>query len=160
MMIKPLTGRGVLLWLGLFFGAVIAVNTYYITLSVETFRGEDEQKPYLQGIEYNQTLARRAEQARMGWTASVTANRLPDGHVRVAIALRDRTGVAENGARLSAELRHPMDENRDEVAALSPAGGGRYTADVGKVSAGVWDVLVTSTDDKVPFEATARLWVP
>ena len=70
-----LTGRGVLIWLIGFFGVIIAMNAYFVTVSSRTFRGEDEQKPYLQGVEYNQTLARHAEQSALRWTAVVTANR-------------------------------------------------------------------------------------
>ncbi len=158
-MIHPLTGRGVLAWLGGFFVCVIAVNVYFIVLSVDTFRGEDEQKPYLQGIEYNTTLERRAEQARLGWKADVAVRRLKDGHVRIDVGLKTPAGGVP-AAMLSAELRHPADENRDRALRLVAAGGGRYWGDAGNVSAGAWDVLLSSTDKNVPFEATARLWVP
>jgi nitrogen fixation protein FixH len=159
-MIRPLTGRGVLAWLLVFFGFIVAVNVTFIVMSVDTFRGEDEQKPYLQGIEYNRTLARRAEQSRLGWTADVSATRQSNGHVRIALALKDRAGAPEAGARLSAELRHPADENRDEALNLVAVGGGRYEADAGPVSAGMWDLMLGSTDAKLPFESTTRLWVP
>ncbi|HEY1878254.1 MAG TPA: FixH family protein, partial [Rhizomicrobium sp.] len=62
-----LTGRGVLIWLFGFFAVIFAMNIYFIMVSSRTFRGEDEQKPYLQGVEFNQTLARRAEQESLGW---------------------------------------------------------------------------------------------
>ena len=157
---RPLTGRGVLVWLGAFFACIFAVNVYFIVTSVYTFRGEDEQKPYLQGIEYNTTLERRAEQVRLGWKADVVVQRLKDGHVRIEIGLKDSGGRAPANATLAAELRHPADENRDRVLRIVSAGGGRYWADAGNVSAGVWDVLLSSADKHVPFEATARLWVP
>ena len=104
-----LTGRGVLIWLFGFFGVIFATNAYFIMVSTRTFRGEDEQKPYLQGVEYNQTLARHAEQAALGWQAAITAARLPGGHVRIEIRMCDRAGkpVAETG--LAGELRHPAD---------------------------------------------------
>ncbi len=158
-MTHPLTGRGVLVWLGGFFACIFAVNVYFIVLSVDTFRGEDEQKPYLQGIEYNTTLERRAEQARLGWKADVAVQRLKNGHVRIEVGLRNSVGGAP-GAMLAAELRHPADENRDRALRVVAAGGGRYWADAGNVSSGIWDVLLSSTDKHVPFEATARLWVP
>ena len=59
---NKLTGRGVLLILAGFFGVIILTNAIFITAAVRTFRGEDEAKPYLQGVEYNRTLVRRAEQ--------------------------------------------------------------------------------------------------
>jgi len=154
---RPLTGRGVLFWLIGFFAFIFAVNIVFIAVSVDTFRGEDEQKPYLQGIEYNQTLAKRAEQARLGWHASITAARLVNGHVRLAIAI---TGAGKAEPKLAAELRHPADENRDRQLRVVDAGNGHYWADAGTVRSGAWDVILTSADDKRPFEATARLWLP
>jgi nitrogen fixation protein FixH len=158
-MIRPLTGRGVLLWLVGFFACIIAVNVYFIVISIDTFSGEDEQKPYLQGIAYNATLERRAEQARLGWKADVAVRRLKDGHVHIEVGLKAPNGDTP-GTRLAVELRHPADESRDRALRLIAAGGGRYWADAGNVSSGAWDVLVSSTDSHVPFEATARLWVP
>jgi len=159
-MIRTLTGRGVLLWLAGFFAVIFAVNVGFIVVSVDTFRGEDEQKPYLQGIEYNQTLARRAVQARLGWTADVTAERAPTGKVRVVVALRDRSGAPQDRATLAAQLRHPADENRDRELRLTEIGPGRYLADAGNISAGAWDIVISNGAADAPFEASARLWVP
>jgi len=98
---KPLTGRGVLTWLVGFFCIVIATNAIFITEAVKTFRGEDEQRPYLQGIAYNQTLAHRAEQGRLGWHASIDARRLPAGQVQILVKLRHRDDTPETGAHLA-----------------------------------------------------------
>jgi nitrogen fixation protein FixH len=157
---RPLTGRGVLIWLTGFFAIVMAVNVVFIVTSVVTFRGEDEQKPYLQGVEYNRTLAARVEQARLGWRARVGVRRLADGDVRLDVALDDRQAAPPSDVRLSAELRHPADENRDRLVHLSPSGGGRYWANAGKIGRGQWDVIVTSESSATPFTAARRLWVP
>lgn len=157
---RKLTGRGVLLWLVAFFGFVIAVNAVFIMVSASTFRGEDEQKPYLQGIEYNQALARRAAQAAAGWQAGISAIRLDSGDVRVQLSLRGRDGAPVRGESLSGELRHPADENRDHVLKLTEAGPGLYQADVHEVAPGNWDVIVEARGGRTPFEAVRRLWVP
>lgn len=154
-----LTGRGVLVWLFTFFGVIIAMNSYFIIVSSRTFRGEDEQKPYLQGMKYNQTLARHAEQAALGWTAAVTATRLGDGDVRIEIRLRDRAGNPVKEPGLAGELRHPADENRDRMLRLTEAGPGTYQAQLSHVSPGAWDVLVHSSNERTPFDAERRLWV-
>ena len=154
-----LTGRGVLVWLFGFFGIIIAMNSYFIMVSSRTFRGEDEQKPYLQGVEYNQTLARHAGQAALGWTAAITATRLPGGDVRIQIQMRDRAGNPVNGSALLGELRHPSDENRDRALRLAQAGPGMYQMRLSRVSPGVWDVLVHASGGAAPFDAERRLWV-
>ena len=154
---KPLTGRGVLLWLCGFFGIVIATNAIFITEAVKTFRGEDEQRPYLQGVKYNQTLTHRAEQAKLGWRASIDARRLPAGEVRILVDLRHPDGSPETGALLAGELRHPADENRDRGLRFTQKSAGLYEATV-PAAPGHWDVLVSNSKG-APFQATRRLWL-
>jgi nitrogen fixation protein FixH len=159
MMGKPLTGRRVLLWLLCFFGVIFAANAYFITVSVKTFRGEDEQKPYLQGVEYNDTLAKRAEQRRIGWQATMSATRLASGLVRITVGLKNASGAAETRAALAGELRHPADENRDRSLALRETKPGLYQAELSGVTPGSWDIIVNNGGSE-PFEAIRRLWVP
>jgi nitrogen fixation protein FixH len=146
-----------LLWLGGFFGLIIITNVIFITQAVKTFRGEDEQKPYLQGVQYNQTIAHRAEQARLGWHASIDARRLPAGQVEILVALRHRDGSPETDARLAGELRHPADENRDRALRFSQISSGIYQATV-QAAPGNWDVLVSNAQG-APFQASRRLWL-
>ena len=159
-MTRPLTGRGVLLWLGAFFGLIFVTNAFFITVAIRSFSGEDEQKPYLQGVEYNDTLARRAAQEKLGWKASVSATRLASGPVRIAVGLVQADGHPAQGAVLSGELRHPSNENRDHPLALKEIAPGRYQADLPGVGAGFWDVVVNSSARSAPFEAVRRVWVP
>jgi nitrogen fixation protein FixH len=156
-MTRTLTGRGVLLWLTGFFGLIFATNAAFITVAVKTFRGEDEQLPYLQGVEYNDTLAHRALQKKLGWQATISAVRHPDGSVRVSVYLRQPDGKAPPAEHLSGELRHPSDENRDQALHLVSDGGGAYHADLPKASRGIWDVVLKSDKGDAPFEAIRRV---
>ena len=156
-MMRPLTGRSILIWLAGFFGLIFLTDAIFITEAVKTFRGEDEQRPYLQGVEYNHTLARRAEQLQMGWRASIDARRLKAGEVAILVNLRHKDGGPETGARLTGELRHPADENRDRALAFSQISPGLYQARV-PAAPGNWDVLVSSTQG-APFQAVRRLWL-
>lgn len=156
-MMKPLTGRGVLLWLGAFFGLIFVTNAIFITVAVKTFRGEDEQRPYLQGVQYNRTLANRAQQASLGWQATVDGQRSPNGETKIQVSLRGRNGEVRTGVRLAGELRHPADENRDRALRFSEVTPGLFVAQV-KAEAGNWDVVVFNQGE-VPFEARRRLWL-
>ena len=156
-----LNGRHIVFLLTLFFGTIIAINVVFIVESIETFRGEDEQNPYLQGIDYNDTLARRAEQAALGWTATLAAERDASGGVDVTVTVRDKTGAPVDGVALQGELRHPADSERDQALALRSIGQGVYrSATVKGVAPGVWDVIVRADKPKsAPFEASRRLWL-
>jgi nitrogen fixation protein FixH len=154
-----LTGRGILLWLGGFFGFIIVVNVVFIWTSIATYRGEDEQKPYLQGIEFNRTLERRAEQAKLGWTSHIAARRRPSGAVQVTVSLRNASGAPQSVSGLNGELRHPADENRDRALHLVERGKGEYQAQLSGVGAGAWDVMISTPHKDLPFEASERLWV-
>jgi nitrogen fixation protein FixH len=157
-MTRNLTGRGVLVWLGAFFGLILVTNVIFITLAVRTFRGEDEQRPYLQGVEYNRTLARRAEQVRRGWQASIAANRLQSGAVRATVSIAGEDGKPLSGAKLIGELRHPANEKLDRSLRFREVVPGTYEAQTGEVLTGMWDVLV-SNEGQEPFRASRRLWV-
>ncbi len=155
-----LSGRGVLLWLLGFFGIIISVNVWFVMASVRTFSGEDEQKPYLQGVEYNQTLARRAVQHSLNWQASVISSRVHGNIVRVMIQLRRPDGSPVSGLSLSGELRHPSDEGRDTPATLKEVAPGAYQATVGGITPGAWDLVAETRAGQTPFETTRRLWLP
>jgi len=153
-----LTGRGVFVWLLGFFGVIIAMNVYFITVSARTFRGEDEQKPYLQGVEYNDTLARRVRQQGLGWQATVSAQREPGGVVAVLVRMKSHDHIVQPGVKLAGELRHPADENRDHDLRFVEAAPGFYRAETRGVAPGAWDVLLHAQGN-VPFEADRRLWL-
>lgn len=154
----PLTGRGVLLWLGGFFAIIFATNAYFITLSIKTFRGEDEQLPYLQGINYNHMLVERAEQKALGWKAAVTIIRLPSGSAHLQVAIRDAGGRPMDGLALKGELRHPADENRDRSLEMKSVAPGVYQADIDRIAPGAWDAVLR-TESGAPFEVVQRLWL-
>jgi nitrogen fixation protein FixH len=157
-MTRTLTGRGVLAWLGAFFGLILVTNVLFITMAVRTFRGEDEQRPYLQGVQYNKTLARRAEQVRQGWQASIGADRLDSGAVRATISITKSDGDPIAGVHLAGALRHPADENLDRPLRFREVAPGHYEAQVADVPGGVWDVLAFNQDG-APFRANRRLWL-
>jgi nitrogen fixation protein FixH len=156
---RKLTGKGVLLMLAGFFGVIFATNAIFITAAVRTFRGEDEARPYLQGVEYNHTLARRAEQARLGWRASIGDQRLPSGKVLVTVDVAQPNGKPPAGLALKGTLRHPADENRDLSLRFTETTPGHFETVVHDLAPGAWQMMVSNSNDR-PFQASRRLWVP
>jgi len=156
---RMLTGRHVLLWLFAFFGVVIFTNAIFVTLAVKTLRGEDEEKPYLQGIAFNHTLAERAEQAELGWQASLAARRLPSSDVIIDLRVYSREHAPQSGLTLTGLLRHPVDEHLDRKFAFREVSPGLYQGRAVGLKTGNWDVVARSAAG-APFEASRRLWVP
>ena len=156
---KNLTGRGVLLLLAGFFGVIILTNAVFITLAVRTFRGEDEARPYLQGVAYNHTLSRRAEQARLGWRASIADRRLPSGKVLLTVDVTQPDGEPPQGLALVGELRHPADEHRDRALRFAETAPGHFETVLRDLAPGRWRMVVNNRLTK-PFQAEKRLWVP
>jgi nitrogen fixation protein FixH len=159
-MTREWTGRHILLALLGTFAVVLGVNGYFIVMAERTYPGEDVHHPYLQGIEYNQTLKDRARQAELGWKATIGGTLDADGTATITVTLADKTGAPVSSEALKGLLRHPMDEELDHTIALHAEGNGTYVGRVAHVRAGRWDVVVTrKTDKEAPFEAVRRIWL-
>lgn len=152
---RKLTGRGVLVWVGGFFGVILAANTGFVALSIASFHGEDRVRPYQQGLNFNQALQARARQRAEGWQAAIML--VEGARLRVAIAHRDGTPVP--GLALAGQLRHPTDTAHDRPLALRETAPGVYEASLGQAGKGWRDIVVRSGGD-IPFEAERRLWLP
>lgn len=151
-MIKEIKGRHVLIALIVFFGVIIAVDTVFVTTALRTFRGEDEPRSYVQGLNYNDVLERRAAQAELGWTAT-SAVTVQGVEVRV----RDDAGNPVSGLVMDARLRHPADSTLDLPLTLAETGSGLY-AQAFDVPRGRW-TLVVSTPEGPPFELEQDIWL-
>jgi nitrogen fixation protein FixH len=157
-MSKPLTGRHVLFGLLVIFGVVFAVNGIFIARAIETYPGEDVANPYLQGVDYNKTLAAHASQAAEGWKATIEAHRAGTSGLLVRVTI-DNHRYLPASFNLNGLLRHPMDAERDRRLAFHAAGNGAYEAELAGVPSGGWDVVVSAVSNS-PFEASRRIWLP
>lgn len=153
-----LKGWHVLLMLLAFFGITIAVNVVFTTYALSTFSGEDVSKPYLRGLEYNKTLAARAEQAKLKWTATIEVEREGVAGAVVTVSIAGADGQAVGGLAVTALFKRPTDANLDKTVTLEPLGGGQYRGRVADVLAGQWDVVARAGSGDAPsFEAERRV---
>ncbi len=151
---RKLTGRAVLLWLGGFFGVIVAANAGFVALSIASFHGEDRVRPYQQGLDYNAALQARARQRAEGWQAAMT---LTDG-ARLRVTITHKDGAPVVGLTLAGQLRHPTDSAHDQPLRLTEAAPGRYEARLAQAKG--WRDVVVRNDGGTPFEAERRLWLP
>lgn len=131
------TGRFVLFALIGFFLCIFAANAIFISLAVKSFPGEQVEKSYLQGLNYNDTLAARRAQESLGWKASIAVARKGED-ARIELTFRDRANTPLADLEVTGALARPADNNDDRALVFSPHGAGVYAANISALPEGVW----------------------
>lgn len=151
---RPLRGWHVLVIMLCFFGTVIAVNAAFIALAVQSFPGEDVRRSYLQGLQYNDKIAERREQAALGWQAAAALSGEGDGAL-LEVTLTGRENVPLDGAAVTGELQWPTDASLDRALVFEPAGAGRYVARLDDLPNGRWRLRARAErgESTLDFEA-------
>jgi nitrogen fixation protein FixH len=153
-----LKGWHVLLILLGFFGVTIGVNALFATYALSTFSGEDESKPYLRGLAYNETLAKRAAQAVLNWQATIEIAREGENDALVSVSIMAGDGTPLSALEVEATLRRPVDARRDRTVRLEAVGDGAYRGRVADVERGQWDVVArAAAAGGAAFEAERRV---
>jgi nitrogen fixation protein FixH len=134
---RQIRGAHVLAAMFAFFGAIIAVNVGFTIVALNTFPGEDARRSYLQGLRYNDTLAKRRAETETGWRAFAELAPAPGG-AEARVTMRDAVGAPLRGLEMSGELRRPAQSNGDRTLAFSETAPGVYSAPAGALAAGVW----------------------
>ncbi|MEM1139528.1 MAG: FixH family protein [Pseudomonadota bacterium] len=129
-----------------FFGAILASNVALVYLAISTFRGIEDPKPYLRGLEYNQALAERERQRALGWHSTIDLQSGGEGY-RLSVAMATLEGKAIPGLSFEAELRRPATKLEDRPVDLFATGKtGLFVADLGPLAPGAWDFVATAND--------------
>lgn len=141
-----LTGWHALLWFMGFFGCMFAVNGVFLWTAITTFPGEDVERSYMVGVNFNEEIARRSHQAGQGWTAGIgLTGEGSEREVRVRLTRADGDVLPVSGTRL--HLRHPADRGLDRIVPLTPAGGGEYAGRLDDLLPGRWTVQFSADTD-------------
>jgi nitrogen fixation protein FixH len=136
---KTLKGHHVLVWLLGFFGLIFVVNGVFLWAALSSFPGEDVRHSYLQGLEYNKTIASLKYQEDMSWKAELGLVAVTDGDVLVARIL-DADGLALPSRNVTAELRRAATQDSDIIVEMLPVGSGEYRADLPVLTKGAWHI--------------------
>ena len=142
---QPLTGRSVVILLGLFFGVMFAANGALIYTALSTLHGEELENPYDASQVYNQRIAEARAQNLLGWVADVTT-RQEGGGERVVADFRDRDGAPIPGLDVRARFVHPFDKGADREAILT-SDGGAYEGLAAPLRAGRWTLVIEASQD-------------
>jgi nitrogen fixation protein FixH len=141
-----LTGRKVFLILACFFGTVASADTLLVLSALRTWSGTEATSAYKAGQLYKNELALARSQDARGWKVSLSAEREPDGAVRLTAAATDAEGRPLTGRTLAAVLQRPTDQKADRKAALVEGAAGSYVAVMEDVAPGQWDLVVDVLD--------------
>jgi nitrogen fixation protein FixH len=152
--LNPLRGWHVLIMILMFFGVMISVNATMVTLALRSHPGEDVERSYTQGLNYNATLDRRRQQDSLGWQARFN---LVDS--KLLLLMLDRQGNPLSDLVLSGSMRHPTRTALDCPSAMESIGDGRYQVDLPCVLEGRWRVRLES-ENLPPFEVEYELTIP
>ncbi len=139
------TGRFVLFSIVGFFLAIFVANGIFLTLAVKSFPGEQEEKSYLQGLAYNETLEARAAQAALGWTAELTGLQFAGDKAAIELTFKSASGEPISTLDLAATLARAVDNDHDRILEFRSMGGGRYIAAVDGLSPGAWRLQASAT---------------
>lgn len=124
-MTKQLKGIHVFAIIAGFFLVTFSVNGIFIWRAVTTFPGEQVEKSYLQGLDYNRTLARKALQAELGWGAEIGVDPLDAGQLLVLV--RDGAGSPVGNLEL-AVLQRAYGDSAEHRVLLRSVEPGSYAA--------------------------------
>lgn len=138
---KGLRGWHVLLIMLGFFGVIFSVNGVFLYHAITSFPGEDVKKSYVQGLNYNDTLAARAAQAELGWTAEAGLQ-----GQELVFRLNDAEGQPLSNYAVIGEIRRRATTAADRDLVLQAATAGEYRVETGRLEVGQWDVRISVFD--------------
>ncbi len=139
-----LTGKHVLAALLGFFAMIFIANGIFLTVAVRSFPGEHVEKSYLQGLNYNDTLAEREAQAALGWRASIEEARLENGAAVIGVKFLDADAAPLSGLDLVSSLSRPASDESDQTLRFESVGRGLYRAVASDVGEGAWVLSVAA----------------
>lgn len=137
-----MSGRFFLWLIGGFAALILGANATMAVFAFTSWRGLDAEEPYIQGLNYNDELARRADQAALGWRLGVETEAIGPDRLHVRVVPVDAADRLLADATIEGTLVRPTQEGTDVAFRLAPAGP-RYVADVAVPLPGVWDLHLT-----------------
>ena len=136
-------------WLGLgvFFGAVFAVNGAFIYFALATHPGDDVKDAYVGGLKFNQEIAENRAQQKLGWQASLNVDPDLRGGQIIEIAFVDTRAKPVRGLKLEAKLRHPVLASLDRPIEFHTVRDGVFRANIDEPPSAQWDLIVEARSD-------------
>lgn len=149
----------------MFIVGLLSINATVVGVTVYCAMGDKsaavEPDYYAKAVNFNQTLAQRETNTRLGWTADASLAPAADGGpARLCINLADASGAGLHDAVIDAELFSNLRASQRQQLKLSPTGEGRYAAPARIDRSGLWQVRVRVQRGDQTFTHDTQLLVP
>ncbi|MEO1136165.1 MAG: FixH family protein [Pseudomonadota bacterium] len=156
-----LTGKHVLLMVIAFFGVIIIANFFFISAAVNSFPGVTDDQAYQRGLEYNQQIAAREEQAALGWRAAVNEVTRKGENGIIVMRITNAAGQALSDLSIEGSLERPTNRKGDQPVVFNYAGGGLYKAEIVAFAPGAWVLTAQARNSRGDaFDIEARVIAP
>ena len=141
--------------------ATILALTVAANIWVAFVAGDDpsfsiEQDYYTKAVQWDSTLARAQESARLGWRLAPMLGEMTSDGARLRVQLVDSTGAPVEGAQVKVAAFFNARADRIIQATLTPASGD-YEAQLPVTHAGQWELRFDVTRGKQRFTSTSRI---
>jgi nitrogen fixation protein FixH len=141
------------------FGVIIAVNGALIYWATASWPGLSSDNHYERGLEYNEVLEAKRQQAALGWSIQADLGQPLDGKADLIVSLTGKTGQPLYADNVTAELRRPAVEGFDSRMQLVSLGEGRYRGEAELPQPGVWDLVLLIERGADQHVSKQRLYV-
>lgn len=143
------------------FAIVIAVNGTMAFLAVDTWTGLETEQPFQRGQAYNQELAQKAAQDKLGWTVTLDAGSLSRGEGgELRLSFQDAQNQGVGNLTIEAQAFRPTQDGFDQPLTFIEQGGGVYAAPARLPLPGQWELRITASRADEVFKMRQRIQVP
>lgn len=156
---RPKTSKKVLFYMllpVLLLAASLGGWAIMVSIAVDDPGFAVERDYYEKGANYDDVVAQRRENARLGWQMDVLRFERKGSHAILEITLQDEAGRSVEATRLTAVAFPVARANARQTIQFEPMGGGRYRGRVLAPRAGLWEVRVTALGEGARFTAELR----
>jgi nitrogen fixation protein FixH len=145
--IRPITGRFVLIAVISFFAVVIGVNVVMMRLAIATLPGTEVDSAYSASLAYQKEIQAAHQQDERDWKVDAHIERQADGTTRLNVNPKAQNGTPLGGLSMLGRLERPIDRRADRTFEMMEEGGGNYRGTALGVAAGQWDLVIEADRD-------------
>lgn len=126
----------------LFFVCLAGLEIWFVTIANKTFTGMVTDDAYAIGLNYNEVLARREAERRLGWTTTITFSQGADLAGQLMLSLHDADGQALVANEIRATAERMSRFPQIQTVSFEPQATGEYLANLDVPLAGRWFIRV------------------